>query len=397
MRPSPILRLALLTASTCFVAACDNHNQAATTKVTAFAVTNLLVDQASTNPDDGAPAPTATDPNLVNPWGLALALNLPAGQSAPMWVANNGSQTSSLYDGQGTPFAALPWIDLTAGTNGAEDATGIVFNGTADFQLSVAAGPALFVFDGEDGEISGWSPNLGNPTASVVMYSDAGGAVYKGLALAASGGANFLYAADFHNAKIDVFDTSFSRVSGGGSFPFTDPALPAGYAPFGIQALQVGGTTQLYVTYAQQLLPDAHDEVDGAGLGLVDVFNTDGSFVKTLVPAGGQLNAPWGLALAPADFGPLSNDLLVGNFGNGWIDAYDPATGNFIGPVETVDAATVIIPRLWGIAFGNDTDDQPHNTLFFTAGSNDEADGTYGRIDLNTATVQSMGNLPYGQ
>ncbi|MBL6750752.1 MAG: TIGR03118 family protein [Nevskia sp.] len=395
MHSSQVLRRGMAAAfAACAIAACsDNHGSSK--MVTAYAVTNLVIDKAGVDPHDGAPPPTTIDPNLVNPWGLALAAPAPAGQSAPMWIANNGTQTSSLYDGTGAAFAGLPWITLPAGANGDEDPTGMVFNGTASFALG-GAGAALFIFAGEGGAISGWSPNLADPTHAAVMYSDAGGAVYKGLALAANGGANFLYATDFHNAKVDVFDSSFAKVSGGAAFPFTDPALPAGYAPFGIQALQVGGQTLLYVSYAQQQGPANHDEVDGAGLGLVDVFMPDGSFVKTLVATGGALNAPWGMALAPADFGPLSGALLVGNFGNGWINAYDPSSGMLVAAVLDINGAPIAIPGLWGIAFGNDSASQPHNTLFFAAGTNDEADGTYGRIDLNTATVPASGTSPYG-
>src|SRR4029077_20721272 len=182
----------------------------------------------------------------------------------------------------------------------------------------------------------------------------------------------------------DVFNSTFTKQpSSATSFTFKDPALPAGYAPFGIQALKngAGGAVQIYVAYAKQLGPDNHDNANGAGLGLVDIYDTNGKFLKTLVMPGGALNAPWGIALAPADFGTLSNLLLVGNFGDGKINGYDPNNGHFMGTLSTANGAFAA-PGLWGIAFGNDAANQPHNTLFFAAGPNDAANGSYGRIDL---------------
>jgi hypothetical protein len=231
------------------------------------------------------------------------------------------------------------------------------------------------------------------------MYADTGGAVYKGLAIAQNAGKSFLYATDFHNAKVDVFDTTFAKqATSATAFTFTDPAIPAGYAPFGIQAIANGaaGATQIYVTYAQQKAPDNHDNVDGAGLGYVDIYDTNGKLIKQLV-ATGALNAPWGIALAPADFGTLSNALLVGNFGDGKVNGYDPASGASIGTVNDSSGAAIATPGLWGIAFGNDANNQPHNTLFFAAGTNNEANGSYGRIDvgatppvLNAAPVVTL-------
>jgi uncharacterized protein (TIGR03118 family) len=234
--------------------------------------------------------------------------------------------------------------------------------------------------------IAGWAPAV-DMTHAIVMYADAGGAVYKGLAVAANGGSWFLYAADFHGAKVDVFDTHFAKqTTSASAFTFVDPTVPAGYAPFGIQAINNGaaGATQIYVSYAKQMTPDNHDEVDGAGLGFVDIYDTNGKLIKQLV-AGGWLNAPWGLALAPADFGTLSNALLVGNFGDGTIHGFDPATGVYMGAVSGSTGAAIAIPGLWGIAFGNDAVNQPDNTLFAAAGPNAEANGWYGRIDLGAA------------
>ena len=344
-----------------------------------FSETSLVTDAVGT----GA---ITTDPNLVNAWGIAF------GTTSPVWVANNHTGTSTVYDGNGKaqPHASPLVVHLPHSAGGADfDPTGIVFNGTNDFVVSGGghSGPARFIFDGEGGMIAGWSSavDLGN---AVVMYTDAGGAVYKGLAVGNNGTANFLYAADFHNNKIDVFDASYHKqIPTATSFAFTDPTLPAGYAPFGIQAIAngAGGATQIYVAYAKQEPPDNFDEVGGPGLGLVNIFDANGALVKHLVVEGGKLNAPWGMALAPAGLGTLSNALLVGNFGDGKINGYDPASGAYIGTVVDSTGQPFAEPGLWGIAFGNGSNNQPANTLFYAAGTNDEANGELGRIDLGAA------------
>lgn len=343
------------------------------TAATAFVQKNLVGDTAAGS--------VTVDANLVNPWGITF---LPG---APVWVANNGSETSTLYDGAGVPQpAGTPLIvHLPAGTGGAFGPTGIVGNTTTDFVVTAAtkSGAAVFIFSGDGGMIAGWSPAV-DPVNAIAMYTDAGGADYKGLTLANNGSGNFLYATDFHNNKVDVFNATFTlQTPSATSFTFKDPALPAGYAPFGIQALNTGagGTAQIYVTYAKQLAPGNRGNVDGAGLGIVDIYDTNGKFVKTLVPAGGVLNAPWGVALAPADFGTLSNTVLVGNLGDGKINGFTPDTGAAMGALTTA-SGTFAVPGLWGIAFGNDAHSQPHNTLFFAAGINNYANGSYGRIDL---------------
>lgn len=183
---------------------------------------------------------------------------------------------------------------------------------------------------------------------------------------------------------MDVFDANFTKQpSTATSFTFKDPALPAGYAPFAIQELSTGsaGAVQIYVTYAMQQPPDNRDDTNGAGLGIVDIYDANDKFVKTLIGTGGALNAPRGVALAPSDFGPLSNTLLIGNFGDGKINAYDPNGGQFMGTLGSA-SGPFAVPGLWGIAFGTDAASQPHNRLFFAAGTNDEANGVYGRIDL---------------
>ena len=351
------------------------------TAPTSFTATALVADTA------GGSA-RVTDSNLVNPWGIAFS------PTSFAWVANNHTETSTLYDGNGIrqPLAS-PLVVATPPSAGAPpvtfDPTGIVYNGTTDFAVTKGAttAPGIFLFTGEGGMIGGWAPNVDFANV-IATYTDANGAVYKGLTLAKKGTANYLYAADFHNAKVDVFDATFTKQTSSATvFTFVDSTLPANYAPFGIQAINNGpaGATQIYVSYAQQLLPDKHDNASGAGLGLVDVFDTNGALVTRLIVVGGKLNAPWGMALAPSDFGTLSGTLLVGNFGDGVINGFDPASGAFVGTVANAGGTAIAAPGLWGIEFGNDAHNQPHNTLFYAAGLNNEANGVYGRIDAGSA------------
>ena len=360
-----------------------------TTKSATLTVTAPSAYTATALVGDTAGSAHKTDANLVNPWGVAFS------PTSFAWVANNHSETSTLYDGDGVaqPAAAPLIVNLPQSAAAVTfDPTGVVFNPTStDFVVTsgaVSAG-ASFVFAGEGGMIGGWAKTV-DATHVVVTYTDAGGAVYKGLAIGKNGSSNFLYVTDFHNGKIDVFNSSFvKQTPSASSFSFTDPTLPAGYAPFGILAVNngPGGATQLYVSYAQQAPPDNHDNANGAGLGLIDVFDSNGALVTHLVQAGGALDAPWGMAIAPADFGTLSGALLVGNFGDGKINGYDAATGAVIGTVADSTGAAFAAPGLWGIAFGNDAHNQPHNTLFYAAGLNNEANGVYGRIDFGAAAV----------
>jgi uncharacterized protein (TIGR03118 family) len=223
------------------------------------------------------------------------------------------------------------------------DATGIVANATQDFVVSdgTRSAPAAFIFCG-DGIIAGWSPTTAGGTDAITAYTATDGAVYKGLALANNGRGYFLYAADFVNGKVDVLDAAFAKQTPTDTnFAFKDSRLPAGYSPFGIQAIETAGVTRIYVAYAKH---DAAEpgETPGDGLGLVNAFDTNGVLVDHLVPEGGKLNAPWGLALAPADFGALSNALLVGNFGDGKIHGYDPSTGRYLGELADGDATTFV-------------------------------------------------------
>jgi uncharacterized protein (TIGR03118 family) len=305
-----------------------------------------------------------TDRNLVNPWGLA------AGPSTPLWVADNGTDVSTVYSGAvgGSIPAIAPLVVSIPG--GAP--TGIVYNPTNWFVVHAgqASGPARFIFDSEAGQITAWSPNVPPPTQAQPEVTTPG-AIYKGLAIAATKKGPQLYAADFHGAKIDVFDRQFTPVNHPGAF--TDGALPAGYAPFNVQEL--GG--RLYVAYAKQDA-DAEDEVAGPGLGFVDVFDTRGHLLKRLISQG-ALNAPWGLVLAPRHFGGFGGDLLVGNFGDGMINAYNPRTGHFDGQLANEDGNPIQIDGLWALRFGNGTFGTPDG-LLFTAGIGDEAHGLLGEI-----------------
>ncbi|MBP0590007.1 TIGR03118 family protein [Paraburkholderia sp. LEh10] len=327
---------------------------------------------ASALVSDGVIAAPHTDPNLKNGWGVAFN---PKGFA---WVADNGTNRATLYDGNGVPQSLV--VTIPDGKNGTASPTGIVFNGTSSFTVTQNAksGVAAFIFAGEGGTITAWAPAVG-PTNAFTMYDDGtGGAVYKGLALAANNGNNFLYATDFHNNKIDVFDTNFAKVTMPGGFK--DPAIPAGFAPFGIQAIG----SNLFVTYAKQDA-DAHDDVAGAGLGMVDVYDTAGN-LKQHFATGGPLNAPWGIAQAPGSFGSFGGAVLIGNFGDGTINAFNGVNGSSLGSLKSSNGNAIVEPGLWGIAFGNNLDNQPSNTLFFAAGPNDEDDGVYGRIDLNPAS-----------
>ena len=302
-----------------------------------------------------------TDPNLVNGWGVAFNPN------GFVWVANGGSATSTLYDGNGIPQS------LVVATP--PKPTGIVYNGSADFAVSAAGatGASPFIFATEEGVIAGWSPTVSRNATITAYDGSAANKSYKGLALAAQGGVNFLYATDFHNGAINVFDRNFAPVAVAGGF--RDAALPAGYAPFGIQTIG----TRIYVTYAKQDAT-ASDAVNGPGLGIVNVFDTAGKLIKRLA-SGGALNAPWGIALAPAGFGSVAGALLVGNFGDGKINAFDADSGVMQGTLAKADNTPIVIDGLWGIAFGNGLNAQPATTLYYAAGPADETHGVYGRID----------------
>ena len=297
-------------------------------------------------------APT-TDPNLVNAWGLT------ASATSPWWVADNGTNVSTIYRANGTIVPLVVQVPIRP--------TGAVF-----WSFTTRA---VFVFDTEAGQIRGWHPSQGNQTV-VLADRSAVGAIYKGLAIASTTAGDRFYATDFHNGRVDVFDGNFNLITSPGAF--VDPRLPAGYAPFGIQTIG----SRVFVTYGKQD-EDAEDEIAGQGLGFVDVYDTAGTLVSR-VAQHGQLNAPWGLAMAPSDFGRFSGDLLVGNFGDGQINAYEElSNGHFEhrGELRAADGKSITIDGLWALQFGHGTPNNgPTNTLFFTAGPNDEANGLFGSI-----------------
>ena len=317
-----------------------------------------------------------TDANVVNAWGLD------SGPTTPWWIADNGTGKTTLYNIStgATSFFTVP------GAGGAQgNPTGLIFNGGTGFVVNNGAGssPARFIFSSEDGTISAFR---GAPIVTVVpnMNALAHGAIYKGLAIDSRTAGQHLYATDFHNGKVDVFDTSFHLVTLSGNF--TDPNLPAGFAPFGIQT--IGDT--LYVTYALQD-EDAEDDVAGPGNGFVDAYDLNGNLIQRVASAG-ELNSPWGLALAPQGFGRFSGDLLVGNFGDGRIHAFDTAAltsdgeSEAVGLLHSAAGKPIQIEGLWALQFGHGTTAVGATglttTLFFTAGPSDEDHGLFGSIVL---------------
>ncbi len=322
---------------------------------THYQQTNLVSDTAG--------LAAATDAHLVNPWGLVSSA------SGPWWVSDNGTGLSTVYNGAGAIQSLVVTIPALPGSTDPAAPTGIVFNGTASDFLVADGKPAHFLFVTEEGTLSGWNSG----TSAVLKVDNSSTAVYKGLALAQNNGANFLYAANFKAGTIDVFDKNFAPVQLTAA-AFHDPQLPAAYAPFNVQAI----SGSLYVTFAEREAGSI-DEVHGAGKGYVDVFAPDGTLQKRL-QWGAWFNAPWGVALAPADFGGLSGLILVGEFGSGKIAAFDPETGNFRGLLRSEHGRPLIIEGLWALGFGNGATSGPANTLFFTAGIDDEAHGLFGTI-----------------
>jgi uncharacterized protein (TIGR03118 family) len=320
-----------------------------------------------------------TDPDLVNAWGLAASPGTDAAPGSPLWVSDNGSDKTTLY-GSGTASSVTKSSLVVNITSGAP--TGQVFNidhtGFVVHDASGHSGAAAFIFDTENGTIDAWNPGVGAtaPGASTVTevpVDNGANAVYKGLAMAqASDGRTYLYAANFRSGRVEAYDSNFKPVQLPGGL-FVDPRLPAGYAPFNVQEL----AGKLYVTYAKQ---DAllHDDVAGIGHGFVDVFTNDGAFVKRLVTRG-QLDSPWGLALAPAGFGRFGGDLLVGNFGNGHINVYNPDTGAHLGELRQANGQPIVIDGLWGLSFGNGNAAKT-SELLFSAGPDGESHGLLGKI-----------------
>ncbi|VTR95499.1 nhl repeat family protein : Uncharacterized protein OS=Ktedonobacter racemifer DSM 44963 GN=Krac_12419 PE=4 SV=1: HemolysinCabind: HemolysinCabind: HemolysinCabind [Gemmata massiliana] len=344
---------------------------------TAYLATDLISDQAGVAP--------ITDPTLRNAWGISLS---PTGGA--FWVSSNAGGLSEVYGGNvnGSAITQPFKVAIPGGSP-----TGQVFAGLAgNFLLNGvnASGAAVsaastFIFATENGIVAGWNPGTfptkpaapGVSTNAIVGYSAADGAIYKGMALANNGAGNFLYLADFHNGKIDVLNSQFQLTHLAGSF--TDPNLPRGFAPFNVAA--IGG--KLYVSYAKQDA-DAEDDVAGRGNGFVNVFDLNGNFLHRLASRG-DLNSPWGMAQAPANFGDFSNALLVGNFGDGMIHAFDPNTGRELGTLMQSPGTPVKINGLWGLAFGNGSTAGDANALYYSAGPDHETHGLFGKITANAA------------
>jgi uncharacterized protein (TIGR03118 family) len=336
------------------------------------------------------------DTHLVNPWGISDSASTPGRPGSAFWISDNGAGLSTLYNTPGAPqslVVSIPGPGDPLGSSGAP--TGTVFNidggAAGGFKLSgvsktgaPASAAAIFLFATENGTIVGWNPGV-NPAGFdpakagtygiLAVDNSASGAVYKGLAIATdAGGRTLLYASDFHNNRIDVFDANFQPVTTLPMNAFTDPKLPKGYAPFDVQEL--GG--KIYVTYALQN-DAAHDDVAGPGHGFVDVYNLDGSGGQRLVSRG-DLDSPWGLALAPASFGSLAGALLVGNFGDGRINAFDAKTGADLGALKDPDGEPVQIDGLWALKVGNGGNGGDAEKIYFTAGLDHEAHGLFGSL-----------------
>jgi uncharacterized protein (TIGR03118 family) len=286
-----------------------------------------------------------TDTNLVNPWGIAF------GPSTFFWISDNHAGVSTLYNSTGAVQSLVVTIPPPAGAQPPAAPTGIVFNGSTNFDLGGA--PARFIFAAEDGTITAWNSG---PNAVLKADNSGSDAIYKGLALAN----DHLFASDFHNGKVDVFDASFAPVTVAGNF--ADPTIPTGFAPFGIAA--IGGN--IYVSYAKQDA-GAEDDIPGNGNGYINVFDASGNFVKRFA-SNGALNSPWAMTVAPATFGPFGGALLVGNFGDGVINAFDLSTGSPLGQLQDAKGNVISIQGLWDLKFGNGTQAGDPNKLYFTAG-----------------------------
>jgi uncharacterized protein (TIGR03118 family) len=329
-----------------------------------YAATILIADTAV------ASGAARTDAKLVNPWDLAFS-----GQAA-VWVTNNGSSSSTFHDIADAARQLL--IGSPSGSTASARPTGVAFNSGNGFEVTQdgRTGVARFIVASEGGTLSGWAPALGLEAAVLAFDGSAAAAVYTGLVKTTMGGSDdILLAADFHNRVVDAFGTDFRKLAGAGRF--VDPALPAGYAPFGILA----HGELIHVAYAKQD-DQAHAPQFGAGLGMVNTFDTAGRLMKRLIPVGDSLNAPWGMAIAPAAFGALSGALLVANTGDGAIHAFDPASGRSLGALTGPDGAVLAIDGLHRIAFGNGAAGLPTNALFFAAGPDGGRHGVFGRIDL---------------
>jgi uncharacterized protein (TIGR03118 family) len=300
-------------------------------------------------------------PLSVNAWGLTY------GPGGPIWVSDEGSGWSTLYTGKGVQQHLKVEIPTASG-GGVGEATGIVFNGSGDFRVKACTTctpwSSIFIFATLDGTVSGWTFQS-DPNNAIIALTAPSGTSYTGLAVTNRASGNLLYAADVANGKVDMYDANFNFVKS-----FTDPAVPSGFTPFGIA--DING--QVFVSFA--------DSAGGSG-GVIDIFQEDGTFVKTLIQ-GAPLDQPWGFAVAPGNFGPLSNTLLISNNTNaGTIHGFNLGTGHFVGTVKDMDGKAIVIDQLWGIKFGGGTaNNGKTNELFFTAGPHGNLTGTFGVISF---------------
>jgi aldose sugar dehydrogenase len=364
------MRILVAAAATAAVIAILPHlPSASAANAPTFTQTNLVSD---------VPGMAArTDPNLVNPWGMTVGLN------GGIWVSDNGSGKATSYDGKGQPVAPQTITIPAPGKAGGKSApTGAATNATTGFVISAAgkSGPSTQLFSTEDGTIAGWNNSVDPANAVIAVDRSSMGAVYKGLALGFDAGGALLFAANFAAGSVDVFDSRFEPVRTRGRF--VDPQLPNGYAPFGIACINA----RVYVTYAQQD-PEKKDDVPGAGHGYIDIFDMEGNLVRRFASQG-QLNSPWGMAWAPFEgFGKFDNALLVGNFGDGSINAFDFDSGEFLGALTDSTGKAIKIPGVWGLQFGLAVAATSPSTLFFTAGIANEAHGLFGSLTVDAASL----------
>jgi len=305
------------------------------------------------------------DPNLVNAWGVSRS------STSPWWVSDNGTGLTTLYDCAGA-IQSLVVVMPNASGQGTSAPTGQVFNYTTSFNVATGK-PAVFIFVGEDGGISGWNPGV-DATHAILTVKHPDSAIYKGVALAQSATGPRLYVTNFKSGQVEMYDGNFKPVGPRRVNQFHIPGLDQNWAPFGIQS--VGGN--VVVTFAHRL-PGQDDEDDGPGLGWVGVFDTEGNLLVTL-EHGDFINAPWGIAMSPSDFGAFSHRLLIGNFGDGWIHAYNAFTGKHEGALLDQNGQPIAIDGLWGLSFGNNAKAGASNALYFSAGPNHESQGLFGNL-----------------
>jgi uncharacterized protein (TIGR03118 family) len=325
-----------------------------------YTQTNLVSDTAG--------MAKVTDPNLVNPWGVAFV------PGNVFWIADNNSGLSTLYDRNGNIQSAPFTIPPPRGSSNQATPTGIVANTGGGFNVNGQS--SVFIFDTEDGTISGW--NTVGFSAILAVDNSATGAVYKGLAMITNGSGTFLLATNFNSGAVEVYDTNFHLTALTGTF--TDPTIPAGFAPFGIHIVN----SQVIVTYAQQDQAK-HDPVHAAAAGYASLFALDGTFVRRIASQG-NLNAPWGVTMAPTGFGSLGGDLLIGNFGDGVINAYDFNSGNFVDEMKDANGAVITNASLWELLFDESGQTADPHTMYVTAGLANEQHGLFAVITANATT-----------